>query len=671
MANANTNLLQININPAAKSVDAGARTSAKNSQLAQQSGNEKFSATLDKVSAKIEQQAQPEQPAAEIQPAASNSQAAAPQGQNDLAQDAPQILSNAQPALISKIIPAPDLEVPAPEIISQPVVELPAPENFSQPTVELPAPENISQPVVETPAPEIPVQPKTEKADAPEVEEVAPVQPVFVSANYFFTSNTETLLAPKAAEVPAATNLQTVLPQSGNSNSQSMLDLLGGKTWSAADVQASVSPQVQPVENLTPSAAPQVQQTEMPVAQTDSAPQLTQTSTPVQTQAARPQQMIFARFQPQFTQNFQPVENPAPQPEIISTPQVQTSAPVIQTSTPQVQNSMPIIQTPTPQIPQPVVENSAQPQIIPTPVIQTPTPQISQPVVENSAPQEIISTPRVQVQAPQISRAPQVPVQPQVQQTSTPQISELLGVKVSVEESAAPTAPVIQPQAQQQQQFSQPQNQQDAQTFQQTFAQVSTAGTQAAPEIPTAAADENSPAQNLTPPVLNTANTIQQPAAQIQSPDAAAQTPRDNFNVPEQIVQQARMIRTAENTEMVINLKPEHLGQLTLRISVSQNGAVNASFFSDNAQVRTIIENSLVQLRQELNDQGLKVENVQVYSGLSDGGLTNGQGQQAWQQNQQNHGGANRNANFSAFEEETDALTPTESAPTEGVDYKI
>ena len=109
----------------------------------------------------------------------------------------------------------------------------------------------------------------------------------------------------------------------------------------------------------------------------------------------------------------------------------------------------------------------------------------------------------------------------------------------------------------------------------------------------------------------------------------------------------------------------------TLRISVSQNGAVNASFFSDNAQVRTIIENSLVQLRQELNDQGLKVENVQVYSGLSDGGLTNGQGQQAWQQNQQNHGGGNRTANFSTFEDETDALTPTESAPTDGVDYKI
>ena len=122
---------------------------------------------------------------------------------------------------------------------------------------------------------------------------------------------------------------------------------------------------------------------------------------------------------------------------------------------------------------------------------------------------------------------------------------------------------------------------------------------------------------------------------------------------------------------MVIKLNPEHLGELTLRISVSQNGAVNASFHSDNAQVRTIIENSLVQLRQELNNAGLKVENVQVYAGLSDSGLMNGQGGQAWQQNRQQRQG-NRRINLDALERDVDNAQPVnESSATDGVDYSV
>ena len=166
-------------------------------------------------------------------------------------------------------------------------------------------------------------------------------------------------------------------------------------------------------------------------------------------------------------------------------------------------------------------------------------------------------------------------------------------------------------------------------------------------------------------------NTTQnQPTAQVQAPEMM-QAPREDFNVPAQIVEQARMIRTATNTEMVINLKPEHLGQLTLRVSVSTSGAVNASFYSDNAQVRAIIENSVVQLKQELNDQGIKVDNVEVYAGLNEGGLLNGQGQQAWQQNQQrSHRGT---INLDAVEDEVDALNPVNESTSAdgGVDYKV
>jgi flagellar hook-length control protein FliK len=129
---------------------------------------------------------------------------------------------------------------------------------------------------------------------------------------------------------------------------------------------------------------------------------------------------------------------------------------------------------------------------------------------------------------------------------------------------------------------------------------------------------------------------------------------------------------------MVIKLNPEHLGELTLKVSVSANGAVNASFHSDNAQVRAIIENTLVQLKQELNNQGLKVDNVDVYAGLSDGQLPQGEGQQAWQQNQ-GHGStaAGNAASIGGVEEYGEETAATVAAAAEsqetaeGVDYRI
>ncbi len=124
---------------------------------------------------------------------------------------------------------------------------------------------------------------------------------------------------------------------------------------------------------------------------------------------------------------------------------------------------------------------------------------------------------------------------------------------------------------------------------------------------------------------------------------------------------------------MVIKLNPEHLGELTLRVSVSANGAVNASFHSDNAQVRTIIENALVQIRQELNNAGLKVENVDVYAGLSEDGLMSGQGGQAWQQGrQQRQGSGNRQIDLNALERDVDASgAPINESTTDGVDYSV
>ena len=155
--------------------------------------------------------------------------------------------------------------------------------------------------------------------------------------------------------------------------------------------------------------------------------------------------------------------------------------------------------------------------------------------------------------------------------------------------------------------------------------------------------------------------------------------PQPDYEIPRQIVEQARLLRTLTDTQMVIRLKPEHLGELTLRVAVGSDGAVQASFHSDNAHVRNVIENSLVQLRQELSNQGIKVDRVGVYTGLADGQMPQGQGQGAWQQS----GGSRRETQTYARGDADDYLDDIEglapvaaqeagsAAGADGVDYRV
>lgn len=133
--------------------------------------------------------------------------------------------------------------------------------------------------------------------------------------------------------------------------------------------------------------------------------------------------------------------------------------------------------------------------------------------------------------------------------------------------------------------------------------------------------------QNLNGAIVAASST----ASQVQPTATPAQATPDVYQVVEQIVEQAKVIARQQNTEMVMQLKPEHLGELTLKVAV-ENGVVNASFHSNNPEVRGLLEASLPQLKQELSNAGLKVDNVSVYAGLSQ--FQPNQGQERNQQQQ-------------------------------------
>lgn len=137
----------------------------------------------------------------------------------------------------------------------------------------------------------------------------------------------------------------------------------------------------------------------------------------------------------------------------------------------------------------------------------------------------------------------------------------------------------------------------------------------------------------------------------------AAQTnqARENYNVPQQIVEQAKLLQRGTDSQMIIKLNPEHLGQLSLKVSVNGNGGVTATFHTDNAQVRAILETTMTQLKQQLDEQGIKVDNVEVHTGLPDGQLPQDQGQQGFYQ-QQGQQVRSQQADLQDFEESSENL---------------
>ena len=334
-----------------------------------------------------------------------------------------------------------------------------------------------------------------------------------------------------------------------------------------------------------------------------------------------------------------------------------------------------------------VMVQAGQGQTTPTAVNQQPVIQTAQVAfaAEAAAP-TIVTTQAAAVQTAATQTAAQ-PVVSQAKDSDTKTASSLLdGATLSVDDrtQAAPLRMDAQQALNQQHTQS---GQQNAAGQNQSQPDTEDAGIQLMQQLPEeAAADRTAPAaQKTTDSTANTQVSMFQQGLQdsikgtgTANQVQAGQQTQTDYDIPRQIVDQARLIRTNENTEMVIKLNPDHLGDLTLKVSVSQNGSVNASFHSDNAQVRTIIENSLVQLRQELNNQGIKVDSVEVYAGLADGQLPQDQGQQAWQNNQQ--GSSNTavrgvqmgNDDYVEEAESLSAAVQTrENTAMEGVDYRI
>lgn len=78
-----------------------------------------------------------------------------------------------------------------------------------------------------------------------------------------------------------------------------------------------------------------------------------------------------------------------------------------------------------------------------------------------------------------------------------------------------------------------------------------------------------------------------------------------------QVIEKAKVVLSPDKSEMVMDLKPDSLGKLSLKV-VTENGIVTAKFVAESQQVREILESNMQLLKDSLEKQGMNVQGFSV-----------------------------------------------------------
>ncbi len=103
-----------------------------------------------------------------------------------------------------------------------------------------------------------------------------------------------------------------------------------------------------------------------------------------------------------------------------------------------------------------------------------------------------------------------------------------------------------------------------------------------------------------------------------------AKAPVSKDEIIKQVVEKAKFVLDGNKSEMVMDLKPDNLGRLSLKV-VTENGIVAAKFIAENQQVKETLETNMQLLKDSLEKQGLSVQEFSVSVGNNNSGRQDGQ----------------------------------------------
>ena len=100
----------------------------------------------------------------------------------------------------------------------------------------------------------------------------------------------------------------------------------------------------------------------------------------------------------------------------------------------------------------------------------------------------------------------------------------------------------------------------------------------------------------------------------VQHADAAAENSpwtTETRNIMDQIMNYMKIQLSPDTTSLEMQLHPASLGTLQVQIA-SKGGIVTANFITQNEAVKAALESQMVQLRESFEEQGVKVEAIEV-----------------------------------------------------------
>ena len=108
---------------------------------------------------------------------------------------------------------------------------------------------------------------------------------------------------------------------------------------------------------------------------------------------------------------------------------------------------------------------------------------------------------------------------------------------------------------------------------------------------------------------MMTGNNVNvQSASEVQTTSYAA---AETENIMRQIMDHMQLQLNADSTEVNMQLQPESLGTLQIRISAKE-GIMTAQFTTASETVKSVLEAQMIQLQQQFDQQNIKVEAIEV-----------------------------------------------------------
>lgn len=126
-------------------------------------------------------------------------------------------------------------------------------------------------------------------------------------------------------------------------------------------------------------------------------------------------------------------------------------------------------------------------------------------------------------------------------------------------------------------------------------------------EAPASAVVKNGQVEAV-PAVVNQVQKME-PAAEVRQLEIKSPIPARE--VISQVIEKAKVILTGDKSEMVMDLKPDSLGKLSLKV-VTEHGIVMAKFVAESQQVKQVLETNMQTLKDSLEKQGLNIQGFSV-----------------------------------------------------------